>query len=48
MSRSLSFRNLARAIRIACYCEENNISTGEGLERAAGIQPHTAAVCQQA
>ncbi len=42
MSRSLSFRNLARAIRIACYCEENNISTGEGLERAAGIQPHTA------
>ena len=43
MSRSLSFRNLARAIRIACYCEENNISTSEGLERAAGIQPHTAA-----
>jgi len=41
MSRSLSFRNLARAIRIAHYCEENNISTSEGLERAAGIEAHT-------
>jgi monoamine oxidase len=35
MSRSPSFRNLARAIRIARYCEENNISTSEGLQRAA-------------
>jgi monoamine oxidase len=43
MSRSLSFRNLARAIRIACYCEENNISTSEGLEHAAGREAHTAA-----
>jgi monoamine oxidase len=43
MSRSLSFRNLARAIRIACYCEENNISTSEGLEHAAGIQSRIAA-----
>ena len=43
MSRSPSFRNLARAIRIACYCEENNISTSEGLECAAGIEAHTAA-----
>ncbi|MBI4522503.1 MAG: FAD-dependent oxidoreductase [Deltaproteobacteria bacterium] len=43
MSRSASFRNFARAIRIACYCEENNISTSEGLERAAGVEAHTAA-----
>ncbi len=35
MSRSSSFRNLTRAIRIACYCEENKISTSEGLQRAA-------------
>jgi monoamine oxidase len=35
MSRSPSFRNLARAIRIARHCEENNISTSEGLQRAA-------------
>ena len=41
MSRSLSFRSLARAIRIAHYCEENNISTSEGLERAADIETHT-------
>jgi monoamine oxidase len=41
MSRSLSFRNLARAIRIAHYCEENDISTSEGLERAADIEAHT-------
>src|SRR5262249_4350440 len=41
MSRSLSFRSLARAIRIAHYCEENNISTSEGLERAADIENRT-------
>jgi monoamine oxidase len=41
MSRSLSFRNLARAIGIACHCEENNISTSEGLERAAEIETRT-------
>ena len=35
MSRSLSFRNLARVIRIARYCEESKISTSEGLQRAA-------------
>jgi monoamine oxidase len=43
MSHSLSFRNLARAIRIAWYCEENNISTSEGLEQSASIEAHTAA-----
>src|SRR5215470_11500940 len=41
MSRSLPFRNLVRAIGIARYCEENNISTSEGLERAADIETHT-------
>jgi len=43
MGRSLSFRNLARTLRIAQYCEENNVSTSEGLEQAADIQAHTAA-----
>src|SRR5262245_57383832 len=43
MSHSLSFRNLARAIRIAHYCEENSISTSEGIERAANMETHTAA-----
>src|SRR5215831_10947348 len=43
MSRSLSFRNLARAIRIACYCEANNISTSAGLERAAALEAQAAA-----
>jgi monoamine oxidase len=41
MSRSLPFRNLARAIRIAHYCEESKISTSEGLERAAEIEART-------
>jgi len=41
MGHSLSFRSLARAIRIAHYCEENNISTSEGLERAAEIEART-------
>jgi monoamine oxidase len=43
MSRSPSFRNLARAIRIACYCEENNISTSEGLQQAAALEAGAAA-----
>src|SRR4029453_6867669 len=43
MSRSLSFRNLARAIRIARYCEEHNISTSEGLQRAAALEARAAA-----
>ncbi len=41
MGHSLSFRSLARAVRIAHYCEENKISTSEGLERAADIETHT-------
>jgi monoamine oxidase len=43
MSRSPSFRNLARAIRIARYCEEHNISTGEGLQHAAAVEACAAA-----
>jgi monoamine oxidase len=43
MSRSPSFRNLARAIRIARYCEENKISTSEGLQRAAALEACAAA-----
>jgi monoamine oxidase len=43
MSRSPSFRNLARAIRIARYCEENNISTSEGLQHAAALEESCAA-----
>jgi monoamine oxidase len=43
MSRSPSFRNLARAIRIARYCEENNIPTSEGLQRAAALEAYAAA-----
>jgi monoamine oxidase len=43
MSRSPSFRNLGRAIRIARYCEENKLSTREGLERAASLAACAAA-----
>ena len=43
MSRSPSFRNLARAIRIARYCEENNISASEGLQQAAALEAGAAA-----
>ena len=43
MSCSPSFRNLARAIRIARYCEENNISTSEGLQQAAALEAGAAA-----
>jgi hypothetical protein len=38
MSRSLAFRSLARVIRVACCCKENNISASEGLERTADIE----------
>jgi monoamine oxidase len=43
MSRSPSFRNLARAIRIARYCEEHNISTSEGLQHVAAVEACAAA-----
>ena len=43
MSRSPSFRNLAHAIRIARYCEENKFSTSEGLDRAASLEARAAA-----
>jgi monoamine oxidase len=43
MSRSPAFRNLARAIRIARYCEENKISTSEGLQQAAALEACAAA-----
>ncbi len=42
MSRSLFFRNLSRAIRIAHFCEDNKISTREGLERVAELEYLTA------
>jgi len=42
MSRSILFKNLARSIRIAHYCEENNISTNEGLERVADLEARLA------
>jgi len=42
MSRSILFKNLARSIRIAHYCEENNISTKEGLERVADLEARLA------
>ncbi|HEX3034643.1 MAG TPA: FAD-dependent oxidoreductase [Thermodesulfobacteriota bacterium] len=38
MSRSLLFRNLARAMRIDHFCEDNKISTNEGLERVAELE----------
>ena len=37
MSRSVLFRNLARAMRVARYCEQEKISTSEGLERVAAV-----------
>src|SRR3990170_4852427 len=42
MSRSILFKSLARSIRIAHYCEENNISTKEGLERVADLEARLA------
>lgn len=38
MGRSLLYRNLARAIRIAHFCEDNKISTSEGLELVAELE----------
>ena len=38
MSRSIVFKKLARTIRIAHYCEENNIPTSEGIERIADLE----------
>src|SRR3990172_11623678 len=38
MSRTLQFRKLTRTIRIALFCEENKISTCEGLEQAAKLE----------
>lgn len=38
MSRSPIFWKLARAQRIALYCERNRISTREGIERAAALE----------
>ena len=38
MSRSTTFRKLTRTIRIALYCEENKISTCEGLEQVAKLE----------
>jgi monoamine oxidase len=43
MTRSSSFRNIARAIRIARYCEDNDVSTREGLQRAAALESCAAA-----
>jgi monoamine oxidase len=43
MSRSPSFKNLARLIGIARFCEENHISTTEALDRAAALEAHEAA-----
>jgi len=38
MSRSPLFGNLARAMRIALYCEKNNISTSQGMEQLAALE----------
>ncbi len=38
MSRSPLFKKLARSIRIAHFCEDNKISTGEGIERIAEME----------
>ena len=38
MSRSTSFANLARAIRIGQFCERKGIPTREGIEIAAALQ----------
>ncbi len=42
MSRSPFFDRLARTIRIAHYCEERKISTGEGLARLAEAEAREA------
>ncbi len=38
MSRSTSFSNLARAIRIGQFCERNEIPTREGIEMVAAME----------
>jgi monoamine oxidase len=38
MARSAAFRSLARAIRIARFCDWHGLSTREGLERAAALE----------
>lgn len=38
MGRTLLFGNLARAMRIAHFCEDNKISTREGLDRGAELE----------
>jgi monoamine oxidase len=43
VSRTRSLTNLGRAIRIARFCERHNISTSEGLERAAAWEAQAAA-----
>jgi hypothetical protein len=48
MSRSSSFRKITRAIRIARFCEENSISTSEGLQRAAVFERRRGCPYQQA
>jgi monoamine oxidase len=42
MSRSLLFRNLARAARIARHCEENKVATREGIEQVAALEASAA------
>lgn len=42
MTRSPLFSNLARAMRIALYCEQQNISTHQGLEQLAALQSRVA------
>ena len=42
MSRSPLFGNLARAMRIALYCEKHNISTSQGLEQLAALEERVA------
>jgi monoamine oxidase len=43
MSRSPTFRTLARTIRIARLCEDNDMPTSEGLERSAALEEAYAA-----
>ncbi len=38
MSRSPVFDNFKRAMRIALYCQDNKVSTAEGLERMVAAE----------
>src|SRR5262249_11513340 len=38
MARSAAFQSLARAIRIARFCDRHGLATREGLERAAALE----------